>query len=101
VHLNKWLELGQAATLPEASSDETLYRTELRSVILQLQRLMDYPMVRERVEKSLLYLHGWHYMIEKGEVTVLDVQSGRFVSADKAGREAHTGETMLASRYIY
>jgi len=101
VHLNKWLELGQAATLPEALSDDTLYRTEQRSVILQLQRLMDYPMVRERVEKSLLYLHGWHYLIEKGEVTVLDIQSGRFVPAAEVGKKAQTGEPMLASRYIY
>ena len=101
VHLNKWLELGAKAILPASLSEDTLYRTEQRSIILQLQRLMDYPMVRERVEKGALYLHGWHYLIEKGEVTVLDIQRGQFVPANEAGKEAHTGETMLASRYIY
>lgn len=101
VHLAKWLELGQEATLLEASSEEVLHRTEQRSVVLQLQRLVAYPMVRERIEKGLLYLHGWHYLIEAGEVTILDIQSGRFVPASEAGKEAHTGETMLASRYIY
>lgn len=101
VHLNKWLELGQAATLPVALSEEALHRTEQRSIVLQLQRLMDYPMVRERVEQGLIYLHGWHYLIEAGEVTVLDIQSSRFVPAAEAGKEAHTGELLLASRYIY
>jgi carbonic anhydrase len=31
---------------------EVLRRTEQRAVVLQLERLMDYPMVRERVEAA-------------------------------------------------
>ena len=61
--------------------EKALRRTEQRSVVLQLERLMTYPMVRERVEKGDLFLHGWYYMIEEGEVSILDVQSGKFVPA--------------------
>ncbi|HEY6096166.1 MAG TPA: carbonic anhydrase [Gallionellaceae bacterium] len=85
-HLAKWLELAQDATLPVTQSEEALRRTEQRSIILQLERLMGYPMVRERVEQGRLFLHGWHYTIEEGDVSVLDVPSGRFVPAGSTGQ---------------
>lgn len=83
-NLKAWLELGREACLPVQLSDEALRRTEERSVVLQLERLMDYPMVRSRVERSELALHGWHYVIEAGEVNVFDVHQGRFVPASSA-----------------
>ena len=88
-NLAQWLELGREAALPVAEpGPEVLRRTEQRAVVLQLERLMDYPMVRERVEARQLSLHGWHYVIEDGEVHVFDVQRGGFVPAalaDNAG----------------
>jgi carbonic anhydrase len=89
-HLAKWLELGQEAVLPVRVSEEALRRTEQRAVVLQLERLMAYPMVREQVEAGALTLHGWHYVIEDGEVHVFDVREGRFVSAADA-RDSGTG----------
>jgi carbonic anhydrase len=83
-NLARWLELGREAALPVAEpGPEVLRRTEQRAVILQLERLMDYPMVRERVEAGQLTLHGWHYVIEDGEVHVFDVRKG-FVPASRA-----------------
>jgi len=79
-HLREWLKLGRDATLPVTASPEALYRTEQRSIVLQLERLMDYPMVARRVEAGALFLHGWHYVIEEGKVLVLDVAQGLFVS---------------------
>lgn len=87
-NLAAWLELGREAVLPVQVTPEALCRTEQRSVVLQLERLMGYPMVRERVEAGRLTLHGWHYVIEDGEVHVFDVRSGRFVPASTA---AHSG----------
>ncbi len=83
-NLKAWLELGREATLPVQVTPEALRRTEQRAVVLQLQRLMDYPMVRERVDAGALALHGWHYVIEEGEVYVFDVKSGSFVAASLA-----------------
>ena len=84
-NLARWLELGREAVLLVAEpGPEALRRTEQRAVVLQLERLMDYPMVRERVEAGSLSLHGWHHVIEDGEVHVFDVQRGGFVPAAQA-----------------
>lgn len=81
-HMAKWLDLGRDAVLPVTLSEEALRRTEQRSVALQLERLMDYPMVRQRVEAGRLFLRGWHYLIEEGKILVLDVESGQFSPFD-------------------
>lgn len=83
--LASWLELGADARLPVADpGPEVLRRTERRSVVLQMERLMAYPVVRERVEAGKLALHGWHYVIEDGEVHVFDVDRGTFVPASES-----------------
>jgi carbonic anhydrase len=87
-NLAVWLELGREAALPVQMTPEALRRTEQRAVVLQLERLMGYPMVREQVEAGHIALHGWHYVIEDGEVHVFDVKSGEFVPASTA---SHSG----------
>lgn len=86
--LQSWLKLADEALLPVRPSPEALMRTEQRSVVLQLERLMDYPMVRREIEAGRLTLHGWHYVIEDGEVHVFDVQRGDFVPASQS---SHSG----------
>lgn len=86
--LQSWLALAEEALLPVQPSPEAYRRTEQRAVVLQLERLMDYPMVRRAVEAGQLSLHGWHYMIEDGEIHVFDAQLGRFVAASES---AHSG----------
>ncbi len=83
-NLKAWLDLGREAVLPVQVSEEALRRTEQRAVVLQLERLMGYPMVRAAVEARRISLHGWHYVIEEGEVHVFDVKQGSFVPASKA-----------------
>ena len=84
VALKAWLKLASEALLPVQSSPEAMRKTEQRAVVLQLERLMDYPMVRRDVEAGKLTLHGWHYVIEDGEVHVFDVKQGDFVPASVA-----------------
>ena len=83
-NLAAWLELGREAVLPVQLGPEALRRTEQRAVVLQLERLMGYPMVREAVQAGRLTLHGSHYVIEDGEVHVFDVRSGGFLPASRA-----------------
>lgn len=80
-HFNHWLELGREARLDRDPDEPALRQTEQRSVALQLSRLTNYPMVREAMEAGRLALHGWHYIIERGEVLILDVECGEFVPA--------------------
>ena len=84
VALQAWLKLVDEALLPVQPGPEMLRRTEQRAVVLQLERLMDYPMVRRQVESGHLTLQGWHYLIEAGEVHVFDAQQGGFVPASVA-----------------
>ena len=84
VALKAWLKLVQEALLPVQPSPEAMRRTEQRSVVLQLERLMGYPMVRRAVEAETLTLHGWHYVIEEGEIHIFDAQHGDFVPASLA-----------------
>ena len=84
VALQAWLKLATEALLPVQPCAEAMRRTEQRSVVLQLERLMDYPMVRREVEGGKLTLHGWHYVIEAGEIHIFDVRQGNFVPASLA-----------------
>jgi carbonic anhydrase len=88
VNLGAWLDLARDATLPVQPSPEALRRTEQRAIALQLERLMDYPMVRRRVDAGELTLHGWHYVIEAGEVNVFDFRTGAFVPASQLEESA-------------
>lgn len=78
-HVASWLELAADARLDEPVSEAVLRRTEQRSIVLQLDRLMDFPRVRELVEAGKIALHGWHYLIEDGTVLVLDYERREFV----------------------
>jgi len=49
-----------------------------QNVLLQLEHLMTYPYVAERVEKGELTLHGWVYEIDSGRVFSHDSASGDF-----------------------
>lgn len=93
-HMAKWLDLARDAVLPVTVSEEALRRTEQRAVALQLERLLGYPMVRQRVEAGELYLRGWHYLIEEGKVLVLDVESGRFEPFDAAIEAARANDPL-------
>jgi carbonic anhydrase len=84
VALRAWLRLSDEAMLPVVPSPEAMARTEQRAVVLQLERLVSYPMVRRAMEAGRLSLHGWYYVIEEGEVYVFDAQHGGFVPASLA-----------------
>jgi carbonic anhydrase len=55
-------------------------------------------MVRQRVEAGQMTLHGWHYVIEDGEVHVFDVRSGSFLPASVSD---HSGTGPFESAPVY
>lgn len=78
--VKRWLVNGKEARkrmmamkLPEEQQLGKL--TEL-NVVVQLEHLMTYPVVRERVEKGELELAGWVYDIEHGKV--MEYRAGAF-----------------------
>ncbi len=81
-HITRWLELAREARVGDDPTEDALRRAEQRSITLQVGRLMSYPFVQERVEAGTLSLHGWHYIIEEGQVLSLDVEREAFVPLD-------------------
>ena len=101
VNLDRWLDLGRDAVLPMQATPEALRRTEQRAVVLQLERLMGYPMVKRRVEDGRITLHGWHYVIEEGQVYVFDVSEGTFTPASTALSSSTGPETGLLTHETF
>jgi carbonic anhydrase len=82
-HVRAWLELGRPAMTSVLEDErEKLTQTEKLSIIVQLERLLSFPMVRERVEAGSLTLHGWYFVVATGEVLVLDFATGTFVTPE-------------------
>ncbi len=84
IHTVKWLELGKeakkVALLVYGNKDkEAMLRyTEKISVVYQLDNLLTYPGVKKRVEEGTLYLHGWHYDMEDGDIEYYDDENYEF-----------------------
>ena len=78
IHTIKWLELGaeakKIASLAHKNSEKEvmLKYTEQISVVYQLDNLLSYPAVKKRVENNTLFLHGWHYDLESGNIDYYD-----------------------------
>ena len=96
-HLLAWLELARDAAVPEPESPQLLRRVEQRSIVLQLERLMSYPMVARRVRAGELFLHGWYYVIEDGRVLVFDADAGAFVSHESHSNAGRTSAVPTGS----
>lgn len=77
-HISRWLELARPAVDDPEMTEANVRLAEMRSVVLQVERLLTFPMVHERVERGELALHGWYYVIEDGQVLGLDTDSGEF-----------------------
>ncbi len=85
IHTRKWLELGEPAkeaalqAIGEKDRELLLRTTERLSVLVQLQNLLTYPGVRRRVEGGELFLHGWYYDIETGQIEYFDEEKEEFL----------------------
>ncbi len=89
IHTKKWLSLGHKArdlaklSRSENDSDEDLLRlTEKLSVVFQLENLLTYPYVKEAVEAGTLYLHGWIYDMQSGEIEYYDPDDASYKALD-------------------
>ncbi len=84
--LAKWLRFGHEAkkltiqALGESAPAERKYQVaEKISVLYQLEHLLTYPYIRDKVKEQKIYLHGWHFAIETGIIEYFDPTSSKFV----------------------
>ncbi len=87
-NLERWLDHARPAwqRLPktEGSGLEPHDRLSQENVLLQIEHLETYPVVRRALAGGTLALGGWWFDISTGEVHVHDRTSGRFVPVDRS-----------------
>ena len=86
IHTKKWLELGEGAKTSavlslgaNAPQDELLRLTEKLSIIKQIENILTYPNVKERFENGDIYIHGWYYDIETGNIDYYNADRYEFL----------------------
>ncbi len=85
IHTRKWLDLGEKAkdhalsVLGENGDKEALLRlTEKFSILTQIDNLLTYPSVIKKINDGSLYIHGWYYDIETGNIDFYDPDKNAF-----------------------
>jgi carbonic anhydrase len=71
--------------------DRLVTATVEENVLVQLENLQTLPSVASRLVKGDLFLHGWVYKIETGEVFAYDFNDGQFVPIAQYERTASAG----------
>ncbi|RAX59263.1 carbonic anhydrase [Helicobacter monodelphidis] len=79
-----WLELlssvkKQILKINPPSEAMRLWMTEQLNVKQQLNNLLTYPGVKERLKKGELNLQGWYYIIQSGEIFCYDLENQAFL----------------------
>jgi carbonic anhydrase len=79
-----WMSLAEEAREATASAarlsiDERAALCERHAIRLSLRNLLTFPVIRERAERADVRLHGWHFDLGDGVLTVLDESANRFV----------------------
>ncbi len=80
-HLRAWLRHGQGAChIPPPNSHlSKVNQLSQTNTLLQLQHLMSYPFIQEKVEQGRLHLHGWWFDIAQAGVYSYDPQRKKFI----------------------
>lgn len=98
VNVKKWLRFGESAkeqALAFVGKDDkkALYTaTEKFNVIEQLKNLLTYPAVKRKVEEGTIFVQGWYYHLDNGEVEYFDPVEHRFLPIDVALENADDDE---------
>jgi hypothetical protein len=94
-HLNPWIACNvktkevveQLMKEGEITEENKREMTEKINVLHQIDNLMTYPYVKERVEKGELHLSAWHFAIETGAVEYYDKKIHGFKKFKKEKNE--------------
>jgi carbonic anhydrase len=87
-HVRKWLRFGesakeQALAFVGKEDKKTLYAaTEKFNVIEQLKNLLTYPAVKRKVAEGEIFVQGWYYHLDNGELEYFDPVEHRFLPVD-------------------
>ncbi len=83
-HLAEWLKLGKrtlevvAANYPDRTPEERLLITAEENVLVQMENLKTYPVVRQAAREGKLHVHAWFFEIGTGTVHRYSPEKGQY-----------------------
>jgi len=84
-NLQNWLSLNTKCkelsllALDKQQNNQSLYEvTERISILCQIENLLTYPFVKTLIEEQKLFVHGWYYKIDSGEIEYYDSAAYEF-----------------------
>ena len=80
--VKKWLSLlDDVKEKVKDIKDEKLreWQVEQFNILKQIEHLLTYPFVKEKVENKTLNIYGWYYVIQTGDVFNYDFEKKKFV----------------------
>jgi len=75
---NKCKELSLLSVNKQHSTEDLLEVTERISILCQIENLLSYPFVKTLVDAQKLFIHGWYYKIDSGEIEYYDSAAYEF-----------------------
>lgn len=70
--------VGRAEKLAKGDVVKRSELTEQLNVVKQIENLMTYPFVKDKVDSGEVKLHGWYFVIPKGEVYSYNFSTQKF-----------------------
>ncbi len=64
----------------DAGFDEQCRRCEEEVIRISCSNLLSFPFVKQEVDNGSLFIFGWHFDFEKGDITELDETTNQFIS---------------------
>jgi carbonic anhydrase len=72
--IGRWITIAAAAKeqvkqlLPEKSIELQTRACEQAAIMLSIDNLLSFPWIQQRVQEKKLFLHGWYFDIQRGEL---------------------------------
>lgn len=93
-HLDSWLVYGKKMSVSDASCDYLSCKNlsphnalSQLNVLKQIEHILSYPFVKDRVDRGLLRIHGWWFDIAEASVYCFDTQDKKFTLIDEKEAE--------------
>ncbi|MGA8165577.1 MAG: carbonic anhydrase [Waddliaceae bacterium] len=82
--MQNWLKLAEEVKKSveethRGSQEKKRTRAEKVSVIFQLQHLLTYPCILERMKNNAIALHGWYFTIRHAQLEYFDTETEEFM----------------------
>jgi len=82
--VSRWVEIAAEARdhvlehAADSSEEEQLHLCEEEAILVSLTNLMSFPWLKKKVEAGELFLHGWYFNLEAGEILAWNPDTGLF-----------------------